>query len=48
MTGIDDHSRFIVCAKAVAAATARLVCLALTGALARPLPAVAPPSGPLV
>jgi transposase InsO family protein len=35
VTGIDDHSRFIVCAKAVAAATARPVCLALTGALAR-------------
>jgi hypothetical protein len=35
VTGIDDHSRFIVCAKAVAAATARPVCLALAGALAR-------------
>ena len=29
VTGIDDHSRFIVCAKAVARATARPVCLAL-------------------
>jgi transposase InsO family protein len=35
VTGIDDHSRFIVCAKAVAAATARPVCLALAGALGR-------------
>ena len=35
VTGIDDHSRFIVCAKAVTAATARPVCLALAGALAR-------------
>ena len=35
VTGIDDHSRFIVCAKVVAAATARPVCLALTEALAR-------------
>jgi transposase InsO family protein len=35
VTGIDDHSRFIVCAKAVAAATARPVCLALTEALRR-------------
>jgi transposase InsO family protein len=35
VTGIDDHSRFIVCAKAVAAATARPVCLALAGALRR-------------
>jgi transposase len=35
VTGIDDHSRFIVCAKVVAAATARPVCLALAGALAR-------------
>lgn len=29
VTGIDDHSRFIVCAKVVARATARLVCQAL-------------------
>jgi len=35
VTGIDDHSRFIVSAKAVAAATARPVCLALTEALGR-------------
>jgi transposase InsO family protein len=35
VTGIDDHSRFIVCARAVAAATARPVCLALTEALRR-------------
>jgi len=35
VTGIDDHSRFIVCATVVAAATARPVCLALAGALAR-------------
>jgi transposase InsO family protein len=35
VTGIDDHSRFIVCAKVVAAATARPVCQALAGALAR-------------
>jgi transposase InsO family protein len=35
VTGIDDHSRFIVCAKAVAAATARPVCLALAEALRR-------------
>jgi transposase InsO family protein len=35
VTGIDDHSRFIVCAKVVAAATARPVCLALAEALAR-------------
>src|SRR5690242_21651219 len=33
VTGIDDHSPFIVCAKAVAAATARPVCLALAEAL---------------
>jgi transposase InsO family protein len=33
VTGIDDHSRFIVCAKLVAAATARPVCQALTEAL---------------
>jgi transposase InsO family protein len=35
VTGIDDHSRFIVCAKAVLRATARPVCQALTEALAR-------------
>jgi transposase InsO family protein len=35
VTGIDDHSRFIVCAKLVVRATARPVCLALTEALAR-------------
>jgi transposase InsO family protein len=35
VTGIDDHSRFVVCAKAVMRATARPVCQALTGALAR-------------
>jgi transposase InsO family protein len=35
VTGIDDHSRFVVCAKAVAAATARPVCLALAEALGR-------------
>jgi transposase len=35
VTGIDDHSRFIVCAKAAAAATARPVCLALAEALRR-------------
>jgi transposase InsO family protein len=35
VTGIDDHSRFVVCAKAVAAATARPVCLALAEALRR-------------
>jgi transposase InsO family protein len=35
VTGIDDHSRFIVCAAVVAAATARPVCQALAGALAR-------------
>jgi len=29
VTGIDDHSRFVVCAKVVAAATARPVCQAL-------------------
>jgi transposase InsO family protein len=33
VTGIDDHSRFIVCAKVVARATARPVCQALAGAL---------------
>jgi len=35
VTGIDDHSRFIVCAKVVLRATARPVCLALTEALGR-------------
>jgi transposase InsO family protein len=35
VTGIDDHSRFIVCAKVTAAATARPVCQALAEALAR-------------
>jgi hypothetical protein len=35
VTAIDDRSRFIVCAKVVAAATARPVCQALAGALAR-------------
>ena len=35
VTGIDDHSRFVVSAKVVAAATARPVCQALAGALAR-------------
>jgi transposase InsO family protein len=35
VTGIDDHSRFIVSAKVVAAATARPVCQALAGALRR-------------
>jgi transposase InsO family protein len=35
VTGIDDHSRFIVCARIVARATARPVCQALSGALAR-------------
>jgi transposase InsO family protein len=35
VTGIDDHSRFVVCARVVAAATARPVCLALAEALAR-------------
>ncbi len=35
VTGIDDHSRFIVCARAVLRATARPVCLALAGALRR-------------
>jgi len=29
VTGIDDHSRFVVCARAVMRATARPVCLAL-------------------
>jgi Integrase core domain len=35
VTGIDDHSRFIVSAKIVARATARPVCQALAEALAR-------------
>jgi transposase InsO family protein len=35
VTGIDDHSRFVVSAKAVMRATARPVCEALTEALAR-------------
>jgi transposase InsO family protein len=35
VTGIDDHSRFIVCAKVVLRATARPVCQALAGALHR-------------
>src|SRR5690349_12193804 len=35
VTGIDDHSRFVVSAKAVMRATARPVCLALTEALRR-------------
>jgi transposase InsO family protein len=35
VTGIDDHSRFVVCAKAVMRATARPVCQALTAALRR-------------
>jgi transposase InsO family protein len=35
VTGIDDHSRFIVSAMVVARATARPVCQALTAALAR-------------
>lgn len=35
VTGIDDHSRFIVSAKLVAAATARPVCQALMEALHR-------------
>jgi transposase InsO family protein len=35
VTGIDDHSRFVVCAKAVMRATARPVCLALAQALRR-------------
>jgi transposase InsO family protein len=34
VTGIDDHSRFVVCARLVARATARPVCQALLGALA--------------
>ncbi len=35
VTGIDDHSRFLVCARAVLRATARPVCQALAEALAR-------------
>jgi transposase InsO family protein len=35
VTGLDDHSRFVVCAKVVARATARPVCQALSEALAR-------------
>jgi transposase InsO family protein len=35
VTGIDDHSRFVVCAAAVMRATARPVCQALTAALRR-------------
>jgi transposase InsO family protein len=35
VTGIDDHSRFVVCAKVVARATARPVCAALLEALHR-------------
>ena len=35
VTGIDDHSRFVVCAKLVARATARPVCAALAEALVR-------------
>ena len=35
VTGIDDHSRFVVCAEAVMRATARPVCRALTQALGR-------------
>ena len=35
VTGIDDHSRFIVCAKVVARATARPVCQALAETLSR-------------
>ena len=35
VTGIDDNSRFVVCATVVARATARPVCEALLGALAR-------------
>jgi transposase InsO family protein len=33
VTGIDDHSRFVVCARVVPRATARPVCAALLGAL---------------
>lgn len=35
VTGIDDHSRFVVCAKVVERATARPVCAALSAALVR-------------
>jgi len=35
VTGIDDHSRFVVCARLVARATARPVCAALIEALRR-------------
>jgi len=35
VAGVDGHSRFIVCAKVVAAATARPACLALAEALRR-------------
>lgn len=35
VTGIDDNSRFVVCARVVARATARPVCEALLAALAR-------------
>jgi transposase InsO family protein len=35
VTGIDDHSRFVVCAKVVERATARPVCAALVEALRR-------------
>jgi transposase InsO family protein len=35
VTGIDDHSRFVVCARVVLRATARPVCQALSEALAR-------------
>src|SRR6185437_10647767 len=35
VTGIDDHSRFVVCAKAVMRATAQPVCRALAEALRR-------------
>jgi transposase InsO family protein len=35
VTGIDDHSRFVVCATVVARATARPVCAALTESLRR-------------
>jgi len=35
VTGIDDHSRFVVCAKVVLRASARPVCQALSEALAR-------------
>ena len=35
VTGLDDHSRFCVCAKVVARATATPVCEALVGAIAK-------------